>query len=83
MTAACSLPRSSFLLGLDSSALLPPPPPQALPAPYLRPPRHTTPHTCHHRVPGPEWGAAPFDFRSQRPLTHPPHPPSRTKLTST
>ncbi|XP_010816363.1 high mobility group protein HMG-I/HMG-Y isoform X1 [Bos taurus] len=27
VTAACSLPRSSFLLGLDSSALLPPPPP--------------------------------------------------------
>lgn len=74
MTAARSLPRSSFLLGLDSSALLP------LPAPYLRPPRHTTLQTSCHRAPGPEWGAAPFDFRSQRPFTQPPSP---TKLTST
>lgn len=42
MTAACSLPRSSFLLGLDSSALLLPPaprPPHPLPAPS--PPHYT------------------------------------------
>ncbi|KAI4531292.1 hypothetical protein MG293_019150 [Ovis ammon polii] len=54
VTAACSLPRSSFLLGLDSSALLLPPCPQAPPTLYLRPPRHTTLQTSCHRVPGPE-----------------------------
>lgn len=43
MTAACSLPRSSFLLGLDSSALLLPPCPQAPPHPLPAPsPPHYT-----------------------------------------
>lgn len=86
MTAPpASSPRSSFLLGLDSSA---PTAPAPTPGPHHRHPPAPACTATLQSTPArpwwPEWGAV--FLRSRFPATPPPtctHLPSRTKLTST
>ncbi|XP_052503628.1 high mobility group protein HMG-I/HMG-Y isoform X1 [Budorcas taxicolor] len=76
VTAAGSLPRSSFLLGLDSSALLPPPTPRPSP-----PPTCALPATLHCRPaatgsPGPSGEPLPLISGPSDPS--PSHPPQQS-----